>query len=354
VSYLVYARESTELIVELPFGATLLMCAVDGELMSPRFLDENRVALSLGSGSGLHCVRLRWAYSGLQEPVARPNIQAPYLEAAPALQHIATLTVPAGFQVAEHELALIDEPTLASIKRDLAYAEALANATELLVQQYLRTPEDTLKAAILSGQAQFAKRMRLALAGLDGLRDVASTTQAAEIKVSANAVKLHNVKQLRDAGLEKLRIQAEKVDLAAVKQSEPWLLPAQGSVLRWRMPQGTGPTVLDLAATEPDGWLRLQKWAPWLLLATAVLLSLTALPRAVEMLAVFWPEQVTLIALVGWHLWGFSPVAAVLLFTGATARLALIIVSVRRGAPALTVAGDTPGSSFTGTGSGAT
>jgi hypothetical protein len=328
--YLIYAKESYELIVDLPPGAAYLAAAVDGEQVGPRFLAEDRLALPLPAGEGVHRVRLRWVYGPSQESLAQPKLAAPRLHAAPALAMSTVVTVPPGYYLAPGATASDQPPALEAGLQELGRADALGAATKMLIEQYEKVPNEMVKAQILLWQKRFVARCRLAAQVLEVVEQASGRAQTAALRERLDELRRRNTKSLRDAGLEKVRAQAEKSDLAGDKEPGLWLLPTRGTVFLWPGAPGSAPPTLTLLSVRQEMQEHAWLGGRWVLLTLFIFLVLTAMPRVLGWLASLWPELLLLLALAGCLLWGFSLIAAALFAAALAARFFLAGAWIRR------------------------
>jgi hypothetical protein len=316
--YLVYAKDSYELTLDMPEGA-VLSASVDGEAVAPRPLGGDRFALPLPPGEGLRRVRLRWVFPEGIEPLLAPRLLSPRLDAAPELTLYSSVTLPPGYSNTDTWGPEIRPGILAAGQEELARAATLASAGRLLIERFQVMPDDALRAEILLLQKRSADDLRQAAYHLDN-----TTPQEATLKQRLDQLRQSNAKALHDAGLDKVRAPADKAELSGVRTQGPWLLPARGQMLRWQAPaNGSLPALRlqsDLEKARRWSWVDIGA----ILAGLTVLLILSSLPWAVNWLARLWPEQLLLVAVAGSLLWGFGPLAAALVVMGLAARLVLV------------------------------
>jgi hypothetical protein len=340
--YLIHAKDSAELILELPPAATCLTAAVDGEQVAPRLLADDRLALPLPSGASAHRVRLRWFYGSQQEAFAQPRLAAPRLQAAPGLAMVRTLTVPPGYCLVQGTAVLDQTPALEAAWQELARAEALGTASHALIEQYQKAPDETLKTQILLWQKRFVGRCRLAYQDLQAATSAGSGV--AELRERLEDLRRRNSKWLRDAGLDKLRAQAEKAELVGDKEAGPWLLPTRGTVYYWRAAPSVVPPVVEMLSACQEQQVQGQVAAQCVLLTLLVLLLLTTWPRLLRRLGLLVPALALVGALAGTRFWGISLVGAGLFLLAVLGQSVLIADWLQRRRLQPAVAGSAVGS----------
>lgn len=309
---MLYVKDSYDLTVALPPGALLLTATVDGEPLTPRFVDADRVALTLPAGEGVRLLSLRWVFGGQNELLTQPRLQAPRLEGLPASPIFWTVALPVGYRLEEG--APGTSPALAALRQHLDSAEALAQASELLAQRPAKTPTDATRDPLAIAQKQFFRQCRLALLLLESpAGDLSATTRADHKQRLANLLD-HNAAALHKAGLDKLRVRLEKSASLLDREIEP-TLPVRGTIMRWHTDGAAAPALklvaVDVQRTE-TAWRDTQVVACIFLL----LLGLTWVPGVKR----FWPEQLAVVAAAGWYLGGFAPLALLLLAAAALGR----------------------------------
>jgi hypothetical protein len=322
--FLVYAKDSYELTVDMPEGA-VLTAAVDGEAVGPRPLGADRFALPLPSGEGLRRVRLRWVFAEGTETLLRPRLAAPKLDAAPELIWYGSVTLPSGYGLAATWPPAIRPGALAAAQEELARAEALASVARLLIERFDVLPDDSLRAEIALVQKRLAESLRLTGHQLEN----APPQDVGDLKQRLEELRQHNAKALHEAGLDKLRTSPEKSAPSSFKVEGPWLLPARGQTLYWHASAGSSPPALEVQSAQDAAREHIWVEIAAMLVLLAGLLVLTTMSRVVNGLARLWPEQFLLLALAGSLLWGFSLVAAVLVAAALAVRLALTLARLR-------------------------
>jgi hypothetical protein len=324
----VLVTEGHELLIDMPFGTLLPTVTVDGEPVNPRYLapEIDRLAVTLSPGEGVRLVRIRWAQAPFAKTVGPPPLITARVVGVPALPGSWTVTVPPGWRLGDAAAGLADHPALATARRELARADAMATATRLLIEQFQKSDDETLRVRIVTNQRQFLRHCRLANNALEG----SSTPDDGDLRDQLTQLQRQNAAALASAGLEKLRTQAEKSGPAAADAGGDDLLPAgRGTVLRWQAAaDGTGPT---LALESTRARTTRQAWAGtcWIVIVMLALLGLTWVPRAADWARRLWPEQLALLVLIGCLAWGISPLASLLLLVAGVGRL-WILASVLR------------------------
>ncbi|HYV34719.1 MAG TPA: hypothetical protein VE988_03380, partial [Gemmataceae bacterium] len=345
---LVHVTDSSEMAIDMPAGARLLAATVNGEQISARPVGVDRLAVILPPGERLHRLRLRWTFGPETAPLTQPLLIAPRLEGMQALVFNWTLTLPPGFRLAQGGAGLEQTPLLELARHELARAEARKTATQLLIEQFQKSPEESLKMQIQQSQQFFARHCKLANAAVAGAvvpypalhlyqssplaQETAETWEAGcgELKAQLAELERQNTAMIKTAGIDKWRVQEDKSGAGTDLEEHGDLLLGQGTIVRWR---GSAQAQLPGAGLIPlQTDIRNRAWAgtAWIVLACLVLFALSFSLPALGWLQRLWPEQIAALALLGWTAWGFSLLAGVLLLLAVTIRSAQAVEQLRR------------------------
>jgi len=265
----IQVKDTSELTIDMPAGALLLAASVNGEQVNTRFVAPDRLAVVL--------------------PPLTPT------------------TLPVG-----------ERGRKEGVYR-LLLRWVFGPQAEPLLQPHLTAPRvEGVPAPAINWTLTLPPGYRLAgsAAALDGAPALAMARhELARAEAQRAAIKA--------AGLDKLGVKAEKFGLGADKEIEGALLPSRGTVVRWQGAAQDQPPALVLVSTEVDAERRAWTATACVVLIVLAVLALSFLPRAVGWLQMFWPEQIALLAALGWAAWGFSLVAVALLAAAFAARLLL-------------------------------
>jgi hypothetical protein len=330
---------NADLAVTLPAAADFAAASVDGAEATVTQPEPGRLWLPLPRRTGLQQVRLRWRYAEA-EPLDRPNlgrVQAGGERAGPIIW---TVAVPPGWEAVGGDLrpgagadaarALYRAAALLAFSRQRAeggrgpaVAESLAAAQD----DFYRYCRDAGHVLDLAGTG-----VSIPGPGGQGLREWLRELLA------------ENREWASRAGWEEVRAEAERhareggppaarTDGSAPSPAGPDPLSCaaadRGTPLFGQLTADSPPPQLRLGRTaEPWGAAFLLAGGQWLAVA-AVVWGLTMLPTWAARLRPFWPEQVALLGLLGWHLAG--PTLAVLFLLVLAAIGRLVVLASRAG-----------------------
>jgi hypothetical protein len=320
LALVLYVKESLDVTIDMPAGALQPTATIDGETVTPRIVGPDQIVLTLPAGDGVRELRLRWVFGGAGETVAQPKLLTPRLVGLPAQPMFWTVTLPAGYRLQNEADTLDTLPPLAAVKVHQARAQAMATASELLAERWGKSPADNIKNQLLACQKQFFRHYRLATLLLDSPADIPDAALRTQLKQQLAALQKHNADTLHKAGLDTVRAKVEKSVAIADREFEVFALPARGKVLRWQTGASSAPPELKLAIAGLDAHDRAWAQTRTLLLAFAVLIGITWVPGMAASVRRFWPEQIAAVAVLGWYLAGFSPLALVLLLVAGAGR----------------------------------
>jgi hypothetical protein len=324
LALVLYVKENLEVTIDMPPGALLPTASIDGENVTPRMVGTDQIALTLPPGEGMRELRLRWVFDPKSEAVTQPKLLTPRLQGLPPMLIFWTVTLPAGYRLQDDEDALDALPLLAAARQHLARAQAMSAAADLLAERWEKTPLESIKTQLVACQKQFFRQQRVALLLLDSPADPQDLAAQAQLKQQLSALLEHNAATLNKAGLDKVRAKVEKTVAIGDREFEVMHLPVRGQVLRWQTGAAAESPVLKLAATQLDEQQRAWTETRLVLLAFAGLLGLTWVPGIGPSMRRFWPEEIAVVAGLGWYCGGFSPLALVLLLMAVVGRAWLV------------------------------
>jgi hypothetical protein len=259
-------------------------------------------------------LRLRWVYDA-GETLEQPNLTAPVIKSVAAASVVGMILVPAGYDAAA---------MAAPIEMVYQRADAQMQLSKLLGErpadaQSLSSPE------LLPAQQRFFWYCRQSeyLAG--------KTENPTAWLQKVKDLRRVNDEYARQFAYEKTRSQAEEKAFVPDTAGAPGLfsLPDNGRPVYWRQDRATAP-VLVLTSRIAEQTEQALLASEVLLLILVAIGILTYFPAISGRLAGFWPEQLLLLAWIGWYLLGGSLVGVLLAVTGAGARIILLGAWVRR------------------------
>jgi len=362
----------TDLNVDFPAPARVVAAAIDGVAVTPLQPGSSRLWLPLPGRAGVRCIRLRWMYDQ-PEPLDRPNLGPPDVVDARKGQALWTVLVPLGWEPAQSTpsarlgMGAAREGALA-----LYRAEAQLRIGQELCQQ---SRDNTASIPLAAAQRRFALYCRHARHALDMGADHGGVTGPAGQTLNEWLQRLHaqNNELAERHGFETVRADAERraaagetlaLDLLAEEDGVARFtgtegekrsgtvppLTQRGTPISWQGRPGTEPPILQLASRESQRTRQsLAASGQWLGVLVVVWV-LSFLPFLMARLRLFWPEQLALLALLGWHLSGLTPIVLLLLFVAICGRVLLLgrslraLLRTRRGQPSTMMAGNDAGS----------
>jgi hypothetical protein len=315
-TYLLAVKNHSEVVVDLPAGATVAAAAVDGEPAAVRAVAADRVAVPLPLAEGLRRVRLRWTFPPDQEPLATPRLERPQPLATGKPLEYWTVTAPPDYvPVGEGDL----DSAAATARLEAARAEAFAAAAGWLAEQYDKGPTQVLKGQMEANHQRFVRAFKVATASLAA---VAGTEERERLQTRLARAQQREAAAWTGGGLEKT---SGSDRAAAATRPAMGVLPTQGMVVR-----GAGPPPalrLESLADVRRGWQWTMTWV--VLTGLALLLGLSMSPRLSGPARLLWPEAAAALALVAWWTWGFSLIGVLVLVGVAALRAAQLTRQVQ-------------------------
>lgn len=311
-TYWLYHEAGTDLTLSLPDGARVLEVVLDHTALTPLQPEPNRLWLPLSGPVGAHRLRLKWTYDGRGESLDQPRMEGVKLEGLGNCPVLWTIHVPAGYTF--RVSAAQAEPSGAAMQ-DLHRAEAQYQLSTLLAERLRQNGGEALRAQLSAIQEQFYRFCRAAerqSAGHPPLEEYRRHLQE------------QNKRLAQSQGWGTIRVQAERRVRESPGAPEPGMVvPAASGAERTPAPagdllphQGT-PTYWETAETGMVLHGRLvsaqEERTTHALLASVLLVLLVLIawavslfPRVVAWVQVFWPEQLLLVAVLGWWLLGMN------------------------------------------------
>jgi hypothetical protein len=327
----------TDLNIDFPAPARVVAASVDGVEVTPLQPGSARLWLPLPGRAGVRCVSLRWLYDEA-EPLEHPNLAPPEVVDALTGPTLWTVRVPAGWDVVRGAPAI----RLGSgATREAALALYRAEAQLRICQDLGRQGgEDAASAPLAAAQHRFALYCRHARHALD-LGANRSGVTGPDGKVSLgewlDRLQSENPGLADQNGFDAVRADAERRAVTGKPiqprtdnvDEEIQSLPQGGTLISWQGRDGTEPPVVQLASHESQQTRQaLAASGQWLGLLMVVWI-LSFVPFLLPRLRLFWPEQIALLGLVGWHLAGWTLIVLLLLFAAVIARLFLLVRGLR-------------------------
>jgi hypothetical protein len=333
-----FHEANTDVSVVLPQGARVVGTLVDGLAVTPLAVPPEGVTVPLPGAVGAYCVRIRWTFEEGTESLDRPRLQRPRLPNADDGPVAWTVHVPA-----EYMASFAPEGRGGMVPSGPSALDAARAEAQYRLSAALADEAGSSQAALLAlAQLRFYQYCRYAEAGrlLSGSTTAAVNVQGQTLEEWLQSLREKNAVLAHEQNFEELRAKAERdaaeaasrARLAAGTSELPDLeavglpiygdpLPARGTPLRWRTGPDTEASRLQLT---PLTEVRTKRAAGASLLLAVLLLTVWALtyfPDVLGWVRAFWPEQVALLACVGWQTYGPALPLLVLIALGVTARL---------------------------------
>ena len=325
----VYHEAHADLHIDFPAPAHIVTATVDDVEATPRAKSETgdpkRVWLPLPGRSGTRCIRLRWLYDP-PEPLDRPRLAPPAVADAIQGTSLTTVMVPPGWEIA-HSSATTRLG--AGATRQAALALYRADAQLQISQELIRQQRDSAAPeALAASQQRFAHYCRHAQDALDLGADRGDMTgpQGQDLAGWLQTLKGKNRSLKSEIRNSKTEASSPDSDFG-FRISDFGQLG--GTPMSWRLsPEGEP---LDLRLTSRESQRTRQALAAsgqWLG-GLVVVWILSLLPFLLARLRLFWPEQIAVLAAVGWHLAGLTSVVLLLLVAAVCGRVFLVMRSLR-------------------------
>ena len=314
-AFLIFVKSRTEVHLTLPHGARLSAMALDEQPVSPRQRAEADVFwLPLEGAPGPHWLRLTWQFPK-DESLTRPNLAGPSIQGIPQTALQGTVFIPAGFDVdgatPSADLMILRAKAQLELSKLLGEIETAKTKTPLAVDQKLFEAQKHL--------AWYCRQAEI------------QTTRSGLPAQTLHDLRRQNVLLMAKLDKEKIRLQAEKEAVLpdGAGGHSILALPLEGRPVSWRS-EGPNPPRVILIPRSEQATHRALVASEVLLLILVGLGILTCLPRALAWLHYLWPEQLLLLAWVGWSFFEASAIGLALVVVGVSARLILAATWLQR------------------------
>jgi hypothetical protein len=328
-TYLLHIRAGSELRLTLPESANVLALTLDGNQLTPRQTGPGQLWLPLPGESGVHTLRLLWTFPEGGETLEEPRLDQPQLKGVASPPAVWIVQTPPGYRLARPPLDRAIE-ALSAAGVELRRAEAELTLSGVLAEgasSPLSSADPRLEASLKRFYRHCRSAERLltlfpSVVADNGPRGQSLSQWLGELRQQA-------LKLAQTHHFDKLRIQAEKQaqsmegtsGAAESTSSGPLLLslPERGTPSYWRSSEQDPRFVFrSLQQRQTREALTASVWLLVLVLLVGVL---SYFPRVVAWLQAFWPEEVALLAWLGWQAYGFSWIGLVLVIVAGYARV---------------------------------
>jgi hypothetical protein len=279
-------------------------------------------------------VRLHWTYARGREDRLSPNLANPRLEGAAGdamTVGLWTLEVPLGFHAASRPANGDGATPASAVVIELRRAEALVRLTEALVQTVRSRGDGLVEGGPLVGelgdlQARLAQSLRAARKTLTQSLVPGTGPRGQALAEWLLELEQQNEHLARDAGFETIWSEAREAAAVSSPPTDP-LATMAGSdrTLYWHGVGTTAPDPRLSPDAERQAWRSLA--ASGLLLAV-LLMSwvLSFAPGMFGWARTFWPEQMVLLACLGWQTVGLNGVVVLLAAVGVSGRVVVLAI----------------------------
>jgi hypothetical protein len=318
----------TDVNLAFPAAARLLAAAVDGVDVTPSPSASSRLWLPLPGRPGVRCLRLRWMYDR-PEPLDRPQLTAPRVADAVQGPTLWTVMIPAGWDANSGAPA-------ASLGSGATREAALAlhrAAAQLHIRQTLAKQGNARSAAALA-----EARRRFALHCRHARQAFAQGGERGHVLGPKGQSLIDWLRELEAAGgTDADKETGRQGDKEKETESSFSLSPClpvslsetSGVPMSWQAPAGAKPPLLQLTPiSRQDTNQALAASAQWLG-GLFIVWILSWSPFLLARLRSFWPEQIALAGLLGWHLAGLTSIVAALFLAAACGRAFLLVRALR-------------------------
>lgn len=324
--FVLLVKEAAEIAIELPRGARLQNVTLDGAIRpgSPHATEHIRVFLA--ASDVMQVLRVSWSYDPSHESLEQPLLDAPRLKDVSQTALLRTIHVPLGYELRAAEPdnnPVRAGPVLAQLYR----ADAQLQWSRHLVERAKTTQEERVHTLYVAAQKEFYWHCRQAEYLLAGLTEPATDKGPSGQSATDWLRDLHrqNLTLARESGLEKSRVLAEKQP----QRPEPstaemlWRLPPRGTPVYWQDKQTEEKMHMHLTPVATQRWWTALLSTELLLIVLLAILLVSHFPRIVTWCHRLAPEQLLVIAVLGWLSLDLSLVGIFFILVAVSARLIL-------------------------------
>jgi hypothetical protein len=232
---------------------------------------------------------------------------------------------------------------------ELQRAETMLKLSRLLAGDNAGGTDPTARVQLAKAQDLILEHIRRAeyYAAASDAVNAGKGSSARPVPAGLRRLRDEEARMARAQGFERIGADAEK--LPPGNANDPaalfFALPSQGTPTYWEAGPKGGAPHLHLMASAPRQVHATLLASEVILIFLVGLLVLGHLPRVATWLRCLWPEQLLLVAWLGWSAFGVSLVGVVLIVAGVVARLVLLAAWLHRRWQGLGAAGARTGSS---------
>jgi hypothetical protein len=349
----------TDLTVDFPAPVRVVAAALDGVEVTPLQPGSSRLWLPLPGRAGVRCVRLRWLYEK-PETLDRPNLAPLDIVDARKGPILWTVLVPPGWApeqstpsarlgmgaAREGALALYRAEAQLRISQELCQQDRVSAASTALAAAqrrfalYCRHARNALQLGADHGGVLGPEGQTLAdwlqklqtedreLAGQNGFDAVRTDAERRSAAGETVALDLFAEDDSVARFLSSPSMAASGAD-PENRRTSVRPLTQRGTPISWQGRPGTEPPDLYLTSRESQRTRQSLAVSGQWLGVLMVVWVLSFLPFLLARLRLFWPEQIALVAVIGWHLSGPTLIVLLLLLVAGGGRGILLLRGLR-------------------------
>jgi hypothetical protein len=312
------AEAGADLHIRLPAKGQFLAAAVDGRAVQLRQTGPQALWLPLPGIPGAHQLRVRWLFEPGTEALDRPRLLAPVLQEGNDYPVLWTVWVPPGYHQARPGPAKMLAP-LSRARLDLERAAAQLRLAQFLTANGNGRAGSSASElpAILQDFAWYARQAEMEM--------LSDPPASAERGPSGQKLEdwLHTLRRQAEALTHKHGLGSPRPGTDNPIRTSS-LLGKQGLPISWHSAAGAPSPSIRLeqtAARQAQQDVLATELLLGLLLAVWILSHLT---RFAGWLRRLWPEQLLILAFLGWQVFGPSLIGVVLIGVALVGRLLLL------------------------------
>ncbi len=332
------------LVLDFAAPARLLAASMDGVEATPKSEIQNlkspsetgvsdfgfqissfnkRVWLHLPGQPGVRCIHVRWIYDP-PEPLDHPNLAPPQMLGVPKGLTLWTIMVPPGWQA-----SLAGGSGWLGTAREAQLALRRADAQLHIIQDLTRERRDSVgSAALAAAQQRFDNCCRHAQSALESDTDInaAPGLQGQSLTDWLQTLEAKNrlLKSATRNSKAEVQLANSDVGLRLTDFEGVGGIPLSGAAL-----PGAEPPMLQLTAHQKEQKRQALIASGQWLGVLAVVWLVSTVPFLRSLLRLFWPEQIAILGLIGWHQAGLTLIVLSLLLLAVFVRAILLIRSLR-------------------------
>jgi hypothetical protein len=341
-TFWLYLQGSSDLRIAVPGGASVLAVTVDGLAHRVRATRPDQVRLALAAGP--RSVRVSWSFAEGKEPLDRPNLTRPTLEAGgstvASIPALWTIQAPAGGRVRTEANGGGGARPSSAIERDLRRADAQYRLSSLLLSGGQGEPgaeTSVARAQLLAAQERLFAYWRQGSYRLELASNESPLSPADNQRLAGTLAALHkhNEELMKRPDLKALGAEARRRVRSGVVEPgmpEPTpeqsalqiTLPEQGIPTFWMAADKIGTPRLQMTMGIDESGTQARMGTSLILIALLAAWILSFIPHLAAGVQKTWPEQIVLLGWLIWQPFGYPTTGLALIVLGALVRLLVL------------------------------